>query len=75
MENGFGKFFWDILATIVGLYLGYRVFIFFGEYIPTFGYIIGLVVGLLALGVGAVAVHGVELFFTWILYKLFIKNK
>lgn len=66
------KLLWDISATIVGLYFGYKIFIFSGEHIPAFGYFpIGLILGLLVLGIGAYAVHGLELLFSWFFYKLF----
>lgn len=68
----FWKLFWDISAAIVGLYFGYKIFIYSGEYIPAFGYFpIGLMLGLLVLAIGAYATHGLELLVSWILYKLF----
>ncbi len=66
------KLFWDISAVIISLYFGYKVFIYSGEHISSFGYFpIGLMLGLLALGVGAFLIHGLELFFSWILFKIF----
>ncbi len=68
----FWKLFWDISAVIVGLYFGYKVFIFSGEHVPAFGYFpIGLIAGLIMLILGAYAIHGVELLISWILFRLF----
>lgn len=65
------KLFWDISAVVLGLYFGYKVFIYSGEHIPAFGYFpIGLIIGVFVLGIVAYAVHGLELFISWILFKL-----
>ena len=66
------KFVWDILAVIIGFFIGYKIFIFSGEQIPFFGYIpIGLLLGLLVLGIVAYAIHFLEFYFCWIIFKLF----
>lgn len=64
------KFFWDIVAVVVGGYAGWRVFLYLGELIPGFGYFpVGLLAGLLVLGVVVWIVHAIELPFDWIIWK------
>ncbi|OHB14748.1 MAG: hypothetical protein A2431_00220 [Candidatus Zambryskibacteria bacterium RIFOXYC1_FULL_39_10] len=66
------KLFWNILAVVVGLYTGYRIFIWCGEHIPAFGYFpLGVIGGLAALGFGIYLIHGVELLISWIIGRLF----
>lgn len=70
------KLFWDITAVVVGLYFGYKTFLYVGERIPAFGYFpIGIIAGLLVLGIGAIIIHGIEVIIeaiiVWISCKLF----
>ena len=56
------KLFWDIFATISGVFVGYKAFIFCGEHIPAFGYIpIGIIAFLLLAPIGFYSVYFVEL--------------
>ena len=66
------KSFWDILAVVFGLFIGYKLLIYSGQHIPIFGYFpIGVIVGLSALKYGAFLIHGVEIFISWIIFKFF----
>ena len=64
------KLIWDITAVVVGAYAAWKVFLYFGELVPGFGYFpIGALVGLLTLGVVAWVVHAFELPIDWIIWK------
>lgn len=51
------KIIFDILATIAFIFVWYKTFVFFGEMIPGFGYVIGAMIGMLPGGLAAVVVH------------------
>lgn len=78
MRNAW-KLSWDIAAVIVGAILGWKVFLFSGSNISTFGYFpIGVILGLLTLWIGAVAMHLIEGLLATIIYKIFglrLENK
>jgi hypothetical protein len=64
------KLFWDFGAVIVGLFFFWQVFTFSGRTIPAFGYFpIGIVLGIMALGIGALLTHGIEGILGAILFK------
>lgn len=66
------KLFWDIFAVVVGAYLGYKTFLFSGERIETFGYFpIGVMLGLVVLGIGAMVTHLLEGLLASLLFKIF----
>lgn len=66
------KLFWDIAAVIVGLYAGYKTFLFSGGHISAFGYFpIGILLGLLVFGVAVLLTHFLELAICWLVWKLF----
>jgi len=65
------KLFWDVGAVIVGLFFFWQVFTFSGRTFPSFGYFpIGLILGVIALGIGALLTHVIEGVFGSILYKV-----
>lgn len=66
----FWKLFWDLCATALGLYMGYRVFLFTGNKVPVLGYFpLGLMFGLIILWMTAYVVHAVELLLSYLLWK------
>lgn len=65
------RLFWDIAAAGVGLYFGYKTFLYVGERIPAFGYFpIGIFAGMLVMVMGGAVIHGIEVIIIWILFKL-----
>lgn len=68
--RGVWKLFWDILSLLIGLFFGYKVFLFSGTHIPGFGYFpVGLILSLLTLGVVIKLVYFLDLFACWIIWK------
>ena len=66
------KLFWDVGAVIVGLFFFWQVFTFSGRTFSAFGYFpIGVILGVMALGIGAPITHGIEGVLGGILYKFF----
>ncbi len=64
--------FWDITSVFIGLICGYKTFIFSGNLIPSFGYFpVGIVLGLITFKLSSAIAHLLELFISWIVYKLF----
>lgn len=63
------KILFDILATIAFGFVWYKTFVFFGETIPGFGYVLGAMIGMLPGGIAAVIVHAIgypfEKIFSW----------
>jgi len=53
------KIIFDVLATIAFCFVWYKTFIFFGDLIPGFGYVIGAMLGMMPGGIAAFIVHAI----------------
>ncbi len=70
-EHKWWKLFWDILVVVIGLFFGFKVFLFCGEKIHGFGYFpIGILCGLVVFKISSMFGHVLELIVSWIIFKL-----
>lgn len=71
MKHNFWKLFWDILSIIIGLFLGFKTFLFCGEKISMFGYFpIGILCGLIVFKLSSTLTYVIELTISWLIFKL-----
>lgn len=70
MNKNFYELVWDIVAVAGGLFLGWKVFIYFGDLIPAFGYILGVMLGLITFKIVANIVHALEIGISYTLWKI-----
>lgn len=70
-EHKLWKLFWDVLSVVIGLFLGYKVFLFCGERISSFGYFpIGVLCGLVVFKISSTFGHILELIVSLLIFKL-----